>query len=108
MSVYDALDEARTMYYAYRQEPEESNTKYLRNFKSIVASVEHLRREMFADDALIALEKKMESVSEESLRTIAHYKKVFKDKMIGVAFIKRAGQQRYEKLITSICDQHFF
>ena len=41
-SVYDALDEAHAMYYAYKQEPGESNAKHLRNFKSIVAAVEHL------------------------------------------------------------------
>ena len=36
------------------------------------------------------------------------YKKVVKDKTMGVAFIKRVGQQRYAKLVTSIRDQHSF
>ena len=43
-SVYDALDEAHTVYYAYKQDPGESNAKHLRNFKSIVDAVEHLGR----------------------------------------------------------------
>ena len=83
------------MYYAYKQEPGESNAKHLRNFKSIVAAVEHLGGAMFADDALITLEEKLDSSSGESTKTRAHYKKVVKDKMMGVAFFKRADQQRY-------------
>ena len=95
------------MYYAYKQEPGESNAKHLRNFKSIVAAVEHLGGAMFADDALITLKEKIDSKAGENTKTRAYYKNIVKDKMMGVAFTKRADQLRYAKLITSIRDQHF-
>ena len=41
-SIYDVLDDANSMYYAYKQENGESNAKHLKNFKSIVSAVEHL------------------------------------------------------------------
>ena len=94
-SVYNALDEAHAMYYAYKQEPGESNAKHLRNFKSIVAAVEHLGGAMFADDALIIMEKKTYVEAGGSPKSDAFYKKMVKDKMMGVAFLKLADQQRY-------------
>ena len=45
--VYDALDEAVNVYHKYKQEDGEANAKHLRNFKSIVAAVEHLGGSMF-------------------------------------------------------------
>ena len=57
ISVYDALDKANVMYYSYMQGEEESNTKYLRKFKSIIEAVEHFGGTIFADNALINYEK---------------------------------------------------
>ena len=50
------MDEAKTLFYTYKQEQHESNAKHLRNFKSIVDAIEHHGGEMFADDALITHE----------------------------------------------------
>ena len=60
-SVYDAMDEATSLYYTYKQAPTgESNAKHLRNFKSIVAAIEHLGGTMFANDVLIDHENELD------------------------------------------------
>ena len=41
-SVYDAMDEAKQMYYTYRQEANETNAKHYKNFKIMVEAIEHL------------------------------------------------------------------
>ena len=60
------------------------------------------------DGSLVTLEENMDTKSGGPAKSKAHYKKVVKGKMMGVAFVKRADQQRYAKLITSIRDQHSF
>ena len=60
-SVYDALDDAKALYYTYKQDVNDSNAKHLvRNFKSIVAVIEHQGGTMFADDALLTHEREMD------------------------------------------------
>ena len=41
-SVYNSMDEAKVIYYTYKQEVHESNAKYYKNFKSTVEAIEHL------------------------------------------------------------------
>ena len=60
-SVYDAMDEAKCLYYSYKQEQNESNSKHLKKCKSIVETIEHLGGEMFADEALITHEKNQDA-----------------------------------------------
>lgn len=40
-SIYDALDEGNVIFYTYMQEENESNVNHLRNFKSVVAEIDH-------------------------------------------------------------------
>jgi hypothetical protein len=107
-SAYDALDEAINAYYKYKQEDRETNAKHLRNFKSIVAAVEHLGGSMFPYEELIEMEREKDIEKGLTGKSDVDYKKVVRDKMLGVAFIKRANDKVYTKLITSICDQHSF
>ena len=107
-SLYDALDEAYSVYYAYKQEKGESNAKHPQNFKSIVATIEHLGGEMFTDTTLANLERQKGEKEGESNEDDDYYKKLFKGKMMGVAFLKWAHQETYGKLMTSIRDQHSF
>ena len=107
-SLYDALDEANALYYSYKQEDGESNAKHLRNFKSIVLAVEHLGGSMFADDALVNLEKEKDVKEGVAARQEEEYRGIVRGKMLGVAFLKRANQHKYNKLMTSIRDQHSF
>ena len=60
-SIYNTLDEAKAIYYTYRQEENESNAKHLSNFKSVVAAVEHLGGAIFGDKALMDYEKELKS-----------------------------------------------
>ena len=107
-SVYDAMDEARCLYYSYKQEKNESNTKHLKNFKSIVEAIEHLGGEMFADGALIKYEANQDIKNElEPPRSKATLKKDVRENMMTVVLIKRAKFD-YKKLITTIRDQHAF
>ena len=92
------------MYYAYMQENGESNAKHLKNFKSIVAAVEHLGGTMFSDGVLIKTEKEKDKSNSQPIKSDAEYSLIVKEKMLGVAFLKRADQQRYSKLMTSIRD----
>ena len=107
-SLYDALDEANALYYSYKQEDGESNAKHLRNFKSIVAAVEHLGGSMFADDALVNLEKGKDLKKGITAKRDEEYGEIVRGEMLGVAFLKRANQHKYSKLMTSIRDQHSF
>ena len=61
-SIYDAMDEAKAMYYKYKQEKNEieSNAKHLKNFKSLVEAIEHLGGEMFTDNELLEHKKKID------------------------------------------------
>ena len=51
-SVYDAMDEAKALYYTYKQEENETNATHYKNFKSVVKAIEHLGGVMFTGDTL--------------------------------------------------------
>ena len=107
-SIYDALDEAVNLYHKYKQEDGETNAKRICNFKSTVASVEYLRGSMLPYEGLIKMERDKDNKKGVSERMDEEYRKEVRDKMLGIAFIKRANDKVYSKLITSICDQHSF
>ena len=58
------------------------------DFKIIMTAVEHLGGAMFADNALITLEQNVDIKSGGTTKTTVYYKKVVKDKMMEIAFIK--------------------
>ena len=107
-STYDAIDEANAMYYSYRQEEGESNAKHLRNFKSIVSAIEHLGGTMFSDEMLITLENEKDVKKGNVTKENEEYKNIVRNKMLGVACLKRANPRKYGRLMTSIRDQHSF
>lgn len=63
---------------------------------------------MFADDALVNLEKEKDAKKGVTIRPDEEYKSVVRGKMLEVAFLKRASQHKYNKLMISIHDQHSF
>ena len=88
-SVYDAMDEAKSLYYNYRQEHDESNTKHLRNFKSIVEAIEHLGGTMFVDKSLIDYEKELDNKNPSVInRNDEELKAHVREKLMAVAFLK--------------------
>ena len=63
---------------------------------------------MFPCEGLIKMEREKDIEKGLTGKSDVEYKKVVQDKMLGVAFIKRANDKVYNKLITSIRDQHSF
>lgn len=74
--MYDAIDEAHSINYLYNQEDRESNAKHLCNFKSIVSAIEHLGVAIFADGALVSLDRKKKENTGESGKDNVHFTKV--------------------------------
>ena len=108
-SVYDAMDEATLMYYSYKQAPSgESNAKYLRNFKGIVAAIEHLGGAMFTDDALVDYKTELDKLATGVKdRTDEEKKLCVREKMMGIALLKRSKDSN-RSLLQAIRDQHAF
>merc|ERR1740124_423967 len=100
-SVYANLDKDNIIYYTYKQGREESSTKYLGNFKSIIEAVKNLDGTIFADNALINCKMKEDNNKGEQRKSDNEYKKIIRGKMIGFALIKRANRKSM-KLLTSI------
>ena len=80
----------------------------MRNFKSIVAAVEHIGGVMFSDELLVNIGEQKDVDAGRTTKDEKHYKSIVRVKIPGVAFLKRADQQEYGRLMTSIRDQHSF
>ena len=102
------LDEAVNVYYKYKQEEGETNAKHLGNFKSIVAAVEHLGGSMFPCKGLAKMEREKDARKEVPERSDEEYLKLVRDKMLGIAFLKRAKDKKYGRIITSVRGQYSF
>ena len=100
-SMYDTMDEAKALYYTYRQEQHKSNSKHLQNFKSIMETIEYLGGKIFADDTLYNYEKKGTTKSNNEIR------KIVREKLMAVALLKRCKHEN-KKLMQTIRDQHAF
>jgi len=72
-SVYNTLDGAKAMFYMYMQGGEESNTKYLRNFKSITEAVEHLIGNIFVENALIGVKSNEDDTKVRHIKSDKEY-----------------------------------
>ena len=107
-SVYGAMNEAKSLYYNYRQEQDESNTKRLRNFKSIVEAIEPLRGPIFVDKSFIDCEKELDVNNSLTINRNNEEVNVYvMEKLMAVDFLKRAKYD-YKKLMSTIRDQHTF
>ena len=63
---------------------------------------------MFQCKALAKMEREKDVLEGVTEKDEKGYLKLVRDKMLGTAFLKRANEKRYGKLITSIRDQHSF
>ena len=83
------MDEAKSLYYNHRQEHDESNTKHLRNFRSIVEAIEHLGGTVFVDKSLIHYEKELDNKNPSTInRNDEELKAYISEKLMAVAFLK--------------------
>ena len=98
-SIYDALDDVKMLFYTYRQDVNDSNDKHLRNFKRIVAAIDHQGGQMFADDALLNHERDVDALQVGiKNRSEDERKLCVREKTMGAVSLKR-GKVNYEKLI---------
>ena len=63
---------------------------------------------MFPYEGLVKIEREKDVEKGLTGKSDVDYKKVVREKMLGIVFIKRANDKVYTKLITSIRDQHSF
>ena len=106
-SIYEALDEAKKNYYLYFQGPKTSNTQHVKNLQEMVDIIEYHGGSVTDDNALVEYERKLEDglpIYEKSSNQAL--KQRAKDKMLGVALIRRADRGRYAKLMTDLKDQY--
>jgi len=68
-SLYDSLDEANADFYTYNQGEFDSPAQHLKNFKNLIAVVEHYGGTMFYDKRIIAYEKAMDKTNGKSEAT---------------------------------------
>ena len=107
-SVYDSLDEAKRLYYAYKQGEDETNDKHLKNYKNLIEVIEHFGGNIFKDDALVKHETEKDKENGKNTKTTEEYELIVRNKMMAVGFLKRANTRRYEGLMNSIRDQFAF
>ena len=91
ISIYEALDEAKKNYYHYYQGPKTSNTQHFKNLQDMVDIIEYHGGSVTDDQALIEYERSLESrlpANERSSDEVI--KQRAKNKMLGVALIRRA------------------
>ena len=107
-SVYDSLDKAKRLYYAYRQGEDETNDKHLKNFKNLVEVIKHFGGDIFHDNALIKHEKEKDIEANLIPLSNEQYMTRVRNKMMAVGFLKRANTKKFTHLMTSIRDQFSF
>ena len=108
VSLYDSVDEAKKAYYSYKQAPEDSNATHLKNYKTNVDVVKHFGSDLFNDEALITYEQNKDKTEGKAIDSDEKYAERVRDKMMGVALLKRADEERYAELKLSIRDQFAF
>ena len=104
-SVYNALDEAKRLYYIKRQSDDETNTKHLKQFKNLIAIVECYGGDLFTDNALLDNEKKSDTKLGSNTKTYDEYEMIFRDTMMAIGLLKRANRRKFHNIFTNIHDQ---
>ena len=108
VSLYDSVDEAKKSYYLYKQAPEDANATHLKNYRTNVEVVKHFGSDLFNDEALIDYEKNKDKTEGKATDSDEKYAEKVREKMMGVALLKRADDERYAELKLSIRDQFAF
>ena len=106
-SIYEALDKAKKNYYLYYQGPKTSNSQHVKNLQNMVEVIEYHGGSVTDDQVLVRYKRDLEAHLPEDERSSEEtLKRRAKDKMLGVALIRRADRGRYGKLMTDLKDQY--
>ena len=106
-SIYEALDEAKKNYYLYYQGPKTSNSQHVKNLQNMVEVIEYHVGSVTDDQALVRYKRDLEAHLPEDKRSSEEtLKRRAKDKMLGVALIRRADigrllEMKYVRILST-------
>ena len=106
--VYYVQHEAIKKFYAYYQNEDDSIATHLRNFKTMIAVIEHYRGDIFYDTSLIKHEKNNDRKKGVSEKTDRDYKQIVRDKKMVMAFLLSANKKMYGSLLNKLSDSYLF
>ena len=105
VSIHDSINKLKKRCYGYKQQPEHGNETHLRKFNSNSDVIEYYKGNLYYDESLIEYEKAQDSITGKT-HTDVEIKEIFKEKIKGIALIKRSDMSRYGPLMTNIRDQY--
>ena len=108
VSVYYAQHEAIKRFYAYYQGEEDSIATHLKNFKTLIAVVEHYGGDIFYDESLIKHEKDNDKSNDVIYRSDKEYKQLVRDRKMAMAFLLSANKKIYGTLLDKLSDSYSF
>ena len=107
-SIYEALHDAKTRLFLYKQKEDESLADHVRNFKDLVGTIEHYGGDVFYDKQLAQHETDQDKEHGRKTLTAIQYKERVIDKNKAIRLLKTACQKRYGRLMQNIRDQYSF
>ena len=107
-SIYEALHDAKTRLYLYKQKEDESLADHVQNFKDLVATIEHYGGDIFYDKQLAQYETDQDKERGQKTLTAVQYKERVINKNKAICLLKTACSKRYGRLMQNIRDQYSF
>ena len=104
VSVYYAQHEAIKRFYSYYQNEDDSIATHLKNFKTMVAVVEHYGGDVFFDIGLIRHEKSSDKKKGADEKTDKEYRQIVRDRKMAMAFLLSANKKIYGSLLDKLSD----
>ena len=108
MNIYDAYLDARANLDRYYQNDGVDLSTHLKNFEYHVECVEQFGAGYFESTGLMVHEWQQDTEANRKMNEPKHYKKVVRDKLMAVLFMKKANYRTYQPLIDDLRDQHLF
>ena len=105
VNLYDSIDEVQRQFFAYRQQPEESNAAHLKRFKNYVEVLDHYGVTMFEDDLLVQHEREKD-IKAGIVRTSDMVKKEVRNKKLATCFIRRANVKSCGPILDMLRDAY--
>ena len=108
VSVYYAQHEAIKRFYTYYQNEEDNIATHLKNFKSMIAIVEHYGGDIFYDESLADYEREMDKKNGQTTRSDKEYQQLVRDRKMAMAFLLSANRKKYGTLLDKLSDSFSF
>ena len=108
MSVYYAQHEAIKRFYAYYQGEDDSIATHLKNFKTMIAVVEHYGGDIFYGQSLIKHERDNDKKNCISSKSKKELKQLVRDRKMAMAFLLSANKKTYGSLLDKLSDSYSF